>query len=329
MFLNYINNVRGFVIIFIVGYHSFWLLDWPEASLQKDLLETFFKGASAYFTFISGFLFQHLAHKYEVRDYLKKKFFNVILPYLLISIPAIVKIVFVEQSGIFQEYPAYSQVILYYLTGEHVAPFWFIPMITLFFLASPLLYRLDQTKWFYYLLPLFVILSFIVPRERGIHIFPPQSFVHFISIYVFGMFISHYKQQILNSHYFYWVTAGILFFVLFYLELTVDIFRLQQILNYLKGVISIILVVYLFYRFDEQIGKKLALLGQMSFGIFFLHEYVNWVVGRAQLLIWGERFPGNVFTFIFVCGLCLFICAVLLAIGKKLLGSRSRMFIGY
>ena len=43
-------------------------------------------GGTALFIFISGFLFQHLSKKFEYKNYLSKKWTNVILPYLFITV---------------------------------------------------------------------------------------------------------------------------------------------------------------------------------------------------------------------------------------------------
>ena len=48
-----------------------------------------FSGGTALFIFISGFLFQHLSGKYEFKNYMSKKWTNVILPYLWTAIPGI------------------------------------------------------------------------------------------------------------------------------------------------------------------------------------------------------------------------------------------------
>ncbi|MEN9848727.1 MAG: hypothetical protein RL368_1467, partial [Pseudomonadota bacterium] len=234
MFLNYINNLRGLVIIFIVGFHSFWLIDWDTNSLLYDVVYSFFKGSSAYFLFIAGFLFQHLLKNYHYKNYLNKKFQYVILPYLLVSIPAIVKIVFFANDGLFKEYPSYLQIPLYYFSGLHVSPFWFIPMIALFYLCSPLFAYFDKKPNFYWVLLGLILLSQVVLRKRGLAfgdmspslltvlLAPLQSFVHFLSIYIFGMFCSHHKQLLFKYLQLYIAWIILAFFGLLGLEVFIE-----------------------------------------------------------------------------------------------------------
>jgi hypothetical protein len=342
MFLNYINNLRGLVIIFIVGFHSFWLIDWDINSLMYDVVYSFFKGSSAYFLFIAGFLFQHLLKSYQYQNYLKKKFQYVILPYLLVSIPAIVKMVFFTTDGIFKAYPHYLQAPLYYLSGLHVSPFWFIPMIVLFYLCSPVFAYFDKKRGFYWVLPVLILLSQVVLRSRGLAfgevdsllrvlLAPLQSFVHFLSIYIFGMFCSHHKQSlfIYLQRYIAWIVLA--FFGLFSLELFIEghISYFEQNVNYFKSLVFLLLILYIFQRYDVFLGKKLALIGEMSFGIFFLHEYVNWVVWKAEKFLFGGVMAGTLFNYLLILAISLGICMLLLGITKRLFGRNSRLLVGY
>ena len=86
--LNYINVFRGLAILLIVAGHT---MQFGEAGslIQKASVEIF-AGGTALFIFISGFLFQHLSGKYEFKNYMSKKWTNVILPYLWTAIPGIV-----------------------------------------------------------------------------------------------------------------------------------------------------------------------------------------------------------------------------------------------
>jgi fucose 4-O-acetylase-like acetyltransferase len=89
-FLRYVHNFRGFAIILIVLSHLLGFLKWETGTENWQVIwNVIFRNGTVYFVFIAGFLFQHLSKKYEYRDYLKKKFSNVILPYLIISISAV------------------------------------------------------------------------------------------------------------------------------------------------------------------------------------------------------------------------------------------------
>ena len=102
-----------------------------------------------------GFLFQHLSHKYDMLNYWKKKFQTIILPYFVISIPAILLRLHnnyvpftVSESAHFEDWNVVLKIVYFYATGAHLLPFWYIPMIILFYCISSLLVILDKNGKF-------------------------------------------------------------------------------------------------------------------------------------------------------------------------------------
>lgn len=194
-YLNYINNFRGIAIIWIVAGHCLDAFDWSANDYFFRYLKFFMSNGSLLFIFISGYLFQHLTPKYQVKNYMVNKSKNVLLPYFICSLPAIILFSFFVQQPRTEWISQFSPMVkftLYLLTGSHLAPFWFIPMITMFFIISPLLVKLDRAKMFYYFIPLFILISCMIGRSAS----PLQSFVHYFSTFVFGMFCSKYKDHI-------------------------------------------------------------------------------------------------------------------------------------
>ena len=86
--LNYINVFRGLAILLIIMGHTMQFGD--SKSVINMLNCEMICGGTALFIFISGFLFQHLSAKYEFKNYMSKKWTNVIMPYLVVAIPGIV-----------------------------------------------------------------------------------------------------------------------------------------------------------------------------------------------------------------------------------------------
>ena len=189
MFLGYIHYFRALAITFIVAGHAIDAMVWSNVELGR-LMRILLSNGSVLFVFIAGYLFQHLSDKLSGRKYFSSKFKNVILPYLLISIPAIlISVTVFDQERVwpgFYDKPILQQVVMFYLTGAHLAPLWFIPMITLFYLVSPLLLQADKGRLIYMLLPVFMIVSCFV--GRGL---PHESFVHFFSVYLMGLSLIH------------------------------------------------------------------------------------------------------------------------------------------
>jgi hypothetical protein len=186
LFLPYIHTFRALAILFIVTGHAVDAFIWPDGGDLERLLRIVFCNGSALFVFIAGYLFQHLSPRFEARNYYISKIKNVLIPYLLISIPAIVLFTTVMQRN--------TVWVLFYLTGYHLAPLWFVPMITIFYVIAPALIKLDRNHYLYYMLPFFVVISLLISRGS-----PSQSFLHFLSVYVLGMACSRFKDVIGNA----------------------------------------------------------------------------------------------------------------------------------
>ncbi len=89
-FLDYIHYFRAIAITLIVGVHVLDSLERPE-NLQPIMrfLEVLVDDSTLLFVLISGFLFQHLAPKFEAKTYFFKKALYVFLPYIAFSVPII------------------------------------------------------------------------------------------------------------------------------------------------------------------------------------------------------------------------------------------------
>ena len=134
--LNYINVFRGLAILLIVAGHTMHFGE--SGSLTERISFEIFCGGIALFIFISGFLFQHLSGKYEFKNYMSKKWTNVILPYIWTAIPGILLcfLLPVRYENPLEGLNPIIQIPMLLSVGRiHNVPTWFIPMIILFFLS--------------------------------------------------------------------------------------------------------------------------------------------------------------------------------------------------
>ncbi len=328
VFLNYIHNFRGIAIIYIVAGHCFSAFVWQDSSMMTRIARLALNNGTVFFVFIAGFLFQHLLKSYTPKKYFLSKLSGVWAPYLLISIPAIVFFVFFQQREEmwtkFYEWPQWLQILYFYLTGAHLTPFWFIPMISLFYLAAPILIILDKYKWSYLCLPALVLLSCYVPRGL-----PYQSFVHFFSAYFFGMFCSHYKTWVNTklSNTIVFCALAFAYIVLFFIELNYMEDDLYSYMNFLRKLILCGVFIALLLRFNFH-NKYLSLVAELSFGIFFIHSYVISALKMAEDKFIGHYLQGNMLGFIFFIMVVLLICIGIILIIKRILAANSRYLIG-
>ena len=292
--LNYINVFRGLAILLIIAGHAMQI--GITGSFANNISFEVWSGGTALFIFISGFLFQHLSYKFEYKDYMKKKWKNVIIPYLLTAIPGIILCFMMPLAygNPFDGLNLFAQIGVFITTGRvHNVPTWFIPMIIIFFLLSYVLLFLERKNILYKLLPVLFLVTIFIPRmdiepEYVANMdylhkyfeyikYVLSGFVHFSSMYVFGMYLSKHKEKIDIFYDKRWI-----FIVLMLLTAVVDIL-LNHYTGLVNGTISkiflTVLVLGYLKHYDEQIkshekiNKFFDISAKYSFGLFFVHWY--------------------------------------------------------
>lgn len=293
-FLNYINTFRGLAILLIIMGHTMQFGE--TGSLTRVINCEIVCGGTALFVFISGFLFQHLSNKFEYKNYLSKKWSNVILPYLFTSIPglAFCFLLPVEYKNSFDGLNWLLQIPIHLSIGRvHNVPAWFIPMILIFFLFSFVFLKLEKRGWLYRLLPLFFFVTIFLQRgvmeyenTIGLDFFEKyllyikyilKGFLHFLSLYTFGMFCSS-KKEIIDV---FWQKRKLLF-ALMILTSAVDVWLSYRNIysNYtVSKVFATMLLLGSLKHFDvsiqqnQNLNSLLDILAKYSFGLFFVHWY--------------------------------------------------------
>ena len=293
-FLNYINVFRGLAILLIIAGHT---MQFGESStLIHKINCEIVCGGTALFIFISGFLFQHLSSKFEYKTYLQKKWTNVVMPYFLTSIIGILFCFIYPRTygNSFDGLNPLLQIPMFLSTGRiHNTPTWFIPMIVLFFFCSWLLLKLERNGHLYKYLPLMFVITLVYPRvdvdynsimnlsytQKYLaclgYVF--NGFIHFFSLYVFGMFCSKYKEVIDNfyqNRIIIWIlmliTAGLNVYLSYkcvYSSFTLSkTFLTMLVLGYLKYYDNWIMA-------KPLLNKTLDIIAKYSFGLFFVHWY--------------------------------------------------------
>lgn len=328
MFLGYIHYFRALAIAFIVAGHAIDAFSWGDDATERAL-RIFVSNGSTLFVFIAGYLFQHLSPKYSPKSYFEAKLKNVILPYLIVSIPAIIVFaLFIKRDGVwdgFYDNPVLLQVVLFYITGIHLAPLWFVPMIAIFYLVSPLLVYADKNSKSYYFLPLLIILSCLV--NRG---WPHESFVHFFSAYFLGMFFSRYKDRlnpiISKATVLFCALSAVLVFAAWEFYFSKGT---MTYVNYLQKLSMSILFLGLFYRVNDSLDSRfISYIAEVSFGVFFVHSY--FITGNKMMYekLFQALPTGNLLVYALFALFTLLSCVLMMYLTKKLTGKNSRYLVG-
>ncbi len=310
--LNYINVFRGLAILLIVAGHTMQFGN--KGTWINNIAFEVFTGGTALFIFISGFLFQHLSDKFEYKTYLKKKWTNVILPYIITAIPGIILCFTlpVVYGNPFEGLNPLVQIGVFLTTGRvHNVPTWFIPMIVIFFLFADVFIILEKKKVLYKFLPLLLLVTFLVPRIdiepsylTGMSYFAKymaylkyilNGFVHFSSLYVLGMYFSADKSKINLCYKYRW-----LLIIAMIVAFAADIFLNHnfQICNNTISKIFLTLIVLGYLKYYDKPIKNCAsfnnaidFIAKYSFSIFFVHWYL--IFAFNQLLKIPKVIPVN------------------------------------
>lgn len=345
-FLAYIHYLRGLAILLIVGVHCRTSFAWPEDSFWHLAFESTLDNGTIIFVFISGFLFEHLfTRNFNFKNYFNKKLKFVVGPYLLVSvIPILDKLYFENNLSWLPLFLAdQSDVVksIYMLvTGKHFGPYWFIPMIVIFYIISPFLVLINKPKFYFFIFPI-IFIAGLFTYKFGYYSNTFDSFIYFLPIYLFGMFASYYKEKITQLK-----IRDIFLLLMIYLIITTlevaGILEMHKLLDFdlhnvsptyvfnfskLKVSFLCIALILIFHKMPTKKMPFLNVLGNYSFGIFFIHLYFI-VVFRFIV----NRYLDNFFLtpwilILYIITICVLSILAVYTI-KLIFGKNSRYVIG-
>jgi peptidoglycan/LPS O-acetylase OafA/YrhL len=329
-----LENLRGLAILFVMLSHftSITSLGVVGKYVYFCLIE-----ATSWFVFLSGYLFYHIESKrFDYASYMMKKLKFVILPYLILSIPAITAGIFFSLDKFMGlspfAYVGWSLVV----GGSVVPPMWFVPMIALFFLLSPLFNRLAKTRVIYVLAVVGIVFSLFSFRPLG-SLNPFLSFLHFLGFYLLGLTFAvsiQFTDKVVSTGKTWLVVAPSIVVFLFALCMYEDLpryaggfFENFGVFNFRQlGKLSLLFILFfLFDRYFNQKNQFLSYFAEISFGLFFIHGFFMALFARLES-VYVPPSPAINFLleFLFVIVFSLLTVYVL----KLVLNKRSRYVIG-
>lgn len=327
-----LNWIRGLAAVLIVFHHmtvgSYQTTEHQQIALNLLSLET-----TCIFVALSGFFFRYNLGKYSYQVYLGKKLQNVILPYLLISIPAVLLYVsglkqeheWIDMNA-FHDWPPFAQTALLLATGAHLGPLWFIPALTLIFLLAPALEWIVKRG----LLPAatMVGLLYFLVSDRPINDADPLlAALHFLPIYLCGMLACEQRERLQRPQARYWLLAALLL-----------LSGAAVLDSAFYGLQKLALCLLLFAVFSQKIKapgyaesrltKGMALLGAYSFAIYFLHGYLAGAYRVLGRLLGEQNFAQYLGTRLCLTLITLLCCIAAVWVVKQVTRQRSRVLIG-
>ncbi|PHV29704.1 hypothetical protein CSQ93_00760 [Janthinobacterium sp. BJB426] len=328
-----LENFRGIAIIFVMLSH---IRSFQEIEQIGGYLYYIVGDATAWFVFISGYLFYYLeVNKFEYRAYISKKARYVIMPYLILSFPAILFLVMTYQYRLYGLTPL--TFILWSLTsgGIAVGPMWFIPMITIFFLFTPIFIILSKSKLLCTLTA--ISLAFSIFSARPVYNTNAiLSFLHFFGFYLLGILAaknSIFLEELRTTTKITIIFISFSFFVFFCflfpgLESMPNGFLSGLgMLNYILAgkLFLLIAIFFLFEQFFEHENKTLGFFAKISFGLFFIHGFMEVIFNKMWKNI---NYFNSIIKLVAEIIIVIFVSVAIVFLAKRILKKWSRYVIG-
>jgi surface polysaccharide O-acyltransferase-like enzyme len=335
VFYLHIHRTRAVAILLVVALHLVGVSGWDNVRGANDWTSEILNGGSTIFLFISGFLFWPQFRKTDALGFMAKKAKVVLMPYLIVSIPAIavytlgLKTSHLWLEPSFFELPWWEQVPVFLATGAHLGPLWFIPTILMIFAVSPVLAMFNKRPKLYALLPFLLLLTSLVPRPTPDNN-PLQAFIHFVPVYICGMYF--YRQHdaylaLYKAHPFV-VLASLAAAIagLYALESLVP--SSQTWMRVVEGV-AIATVLHSLSEWRASFWRIVDYIAATSFAIYFVHGYL---AGFGRAFVQPDSPESYAVVLVRHAGLTLLvllICVGVAAAARRVLGGRSKYVLGY
>lgn len=352
MYIKSINHFRGIAILFIVFGHCLNSADFKYDSVLGNTIFNLTMGGTSFFVFISGFLFHHIFHKnFIYKKFMVTKIKYVLLPYLILSsLPIIYLLVRVCIAGILSS-STFSPlledllsfpVLAHYLigVGRIYTGYWYIPFIMVVFAISPIFMRFIKLSLQNQILTTIFLLICSVFMHRGpfqnaTSVF--QSTLFFTPVYLLGI-ISSEKKDIIYSK-----LTGKEFYILIIIILLAGIqvcsgklgsyfkdpFTFEGIdLMVIQKIIFCLFFMVFLNRFENYKFKLLEIIANNSFGVYFIHGIVLYVLAVIKSKS-GFSFPPDLFVIYLLVSLFVFFISLAATLFiKRIFPKYSRYLIG-
>lgn len=208
MHIRSLTYFRALAILFIVGGHFMREVDFMHPRLDILLWRNFVEGGTTFFVFISGFLFHRVfAPRFDYTRFMRGKLRNVLLPYVILSVPAIA-IFFTLTPHAWEAFfgaprgeglwAGHLRPILQLLiTGRHAIAYWYVPFAILLFLCAPLHMRFIRLglRW-QIAITATLLLAALLLQKPSLDLNKLHALAYYTPVYLIGIMTSlHWEQM--------------------------------------------------------------------------------------------------------------------------------------
>jgi peptidoglycan/LPS O-acetylase OafA/YrhL len=354
-FIGHLHAFRGFAILNIVAIHAWWaqifFFRGDEADIGGRVLnainETLFHDSTLYFALISGLLFSLVLRSRGWGTFFKSKLLNVASPYIAMTLVFTwfawdwrgstlskeVRPFGFFDGGVTDYFVTVGENIL---SGDAIFHFWYIPILALLYVATPLLAWVlahASTRW--------LIWPVIIAPLAFSRTFPDFSWgtvIYFVGAYAAGMSIGMQYESavaIIRRHRYLLLMVVFLTTLALLAAYLLDYDELgpvstRETLFYVQKLSIAALVLLYFRSLEGRIPEWLNTLGTYAFSVYFLHVPIQTLVLQFEAQFFAGVLPGlgilAMGSVSFVVGL---VGSIMLSgFARRVMGTRSRMLLG-
>jgi len=348
--LAYLHYFRAVAILQILVLHAcrvFMMRGFDEPVPPSNpfliLNDVLFHDATMYLALLSAIIFSSRLSRRPALLFYKQRFWNVGVPYLAMSILFSALLFFRSKDVVgTHDLVAFMKAASYnILWGEAQNTYWYLPVILMLWMLSPILYRLLTTAARYPMLLAAVFLPLFFSRT-GTDV-TLYTCIFFTGTYIIGLYIGESVEERLGAIARYLpvfavvatVTTVLLSFLYTYgIDNKWGPTSLRESVHFVQKLsLGAVVLVWLWRsceRFPVLIARPLDTIASTAFGVYLLHGFIY----RRFLRIASAVFtsPDSIWNLIggaaIVFCLGLLSCLAIILVSRRLLGNHSRLLVG-
>lgn len=346
-FIPYLHKFRGVAILAIIGAHA-WSMFGAFSGLQQSnpgyiriyaITETLFHGSTLFFALISGLLYSRVLCRQRWPVFFGNKLRNVLAPYAFITLILTVLAWPEIHAYLIANKISYNFLQIYgfqLLSGQAQIHLWYIPVLTILFLSTPVLNALRTPGRGIGLL-LLGLMPLLVSRSTYPDLLSVKTVFFFLGAYAMGMYLGDRLEPMhafIERHAAALWSAFVLLtatnFLLFFWEYVPNAYiSLHQSVVYAQKMVLALLLMQALKQAASHAPKLLDTLGTYAFSLYFLHLTFIWQFTE----LWLKFHPKPGLLEAAGLGLAFYVLSIAFSLWlsmavHKVLGRHSRLFIG-
>lgn len=334
-FLWGVHYFRGVAILIIMTVHV-WVNPLTARNAEKTdwigiIRESLFDGSTVYFILISGFLFQYLSKKFQLRRYYTNKVRYIIVPYIILTAIYFAFYAFVgaETMSVLEYFEALPGIL-----GQGIGPMWYIPFISILFLLSPLILYIPE-KARIKIFPFLMLLPLLGTRT-DVDITLGQ-YIYFTPIYLFGVYTClkfDYLMNLVERNktiiLVLLIIMTIIIFGAWYTGMNETYLHPYLAILFVRNILACFYILFWLEKGRDNYKYWLDKIAVYSFALFFTHSFLHTKFTSRILYAVADSFGdiGMLFISTLYVPVFIIINLHLCILAKKVLGKASRYVIG-